>query len=1008
MKILVCSKNNKFFSILAQRLRAESHEVYLLTGEDELKDRHITNVFQRYDFTYSDENVIKIMSNISVEVVIIAGYMDFELHDESIQKKSIDYITGMSNLVLSAKRAGIKRVIYCSTYKIFEGNDDEFIEKYTKSITYSFDNGALSQVDAFLTSCRDQGVFDVEIVRFPEIYGNYAKDNFYDDFCTSMIMDYLDDKDVKYRQDAKHMVLSVQDAVQVLINVLNTEKKEEIYHIDSEVVTERDVADIVVQLDKNRNSVTEETVVKDYKKPFPLSVYEPDNSKLKFSPRYTIEDIMPELYENFSKERQKTVVEKNRTSLKKVLRTFLETTILFLIVVVLEYAIFTFAENTNIDLYLIFVIIIAVVYGVSYAMFATALSIAGKMFFLVAGIVPTNSNVDYQLFLEVLQLVLCAVIVGLMRDNYKRKNFNLEEINDYNTQQIADITRINESNLYVKNIYEKRIASYNNNLGRLYNIISQLSFLDVRKIIFQTAKVVSEFIETDHVAIYVSSKRSSFFRLGAATSDKSRSVGKSLLFEEELYFYNSLANHEVYMNRDFNEEQPTFITAVYGKEDNVEAIIMIWAMGLEQINLYQSSLISILSRLVEKTMNSALQYEDLYFESSYIDGTRIMTIEAFKEKLAVLDEGSEMGLVSYTVLKTDVPKDINIKDIFPQVEKLVRDTDYIGSDMVDIYVILSNSDESDAHFVLNRFIKNELPTRIITKNDVMTEGEGLESFQAAQLPEEVVDLASFGIAQKVATDNAVEEKEQETKAEKEVVKEEKSEAFDDIEEIADLEEVEEDIDMMSSLDEFGNVEEIADLEDIPGVESDFADETLQEIQDESELSFEDEENLKEIEKLNSSVQEEMEPLVTEEQYAHFEELEALTDIETISDEQWFDDMESIEAQPVVEDVEEVESIQADDLKDDIVEIDGILDIDEVVEKEMLSYLELETEPTEIENIEQLTDIEEVAMLEELADIEEVVELEELADIEEVVELETLADIEEVAELEELAELEEVV
>ena len=37
---------------------------------------------------------------------------------------------------------------------------------------------------------------------------------------------------------------------------------------------------------------------------------------------------------------------------------------------------------------------------------------------------------------------------------------------------------INDSNVYIKNIYEKRLVSYKNSLSRLYEVTSELDFLE--------------------------------------------------------------------------------------------------------------------------------------------------------------------------------------------------------------------------------------------------------------------------------------------------------------------------------------------------------------------------------------------------------------------------------------------------------------------------------------------------------------------------------------------------
>ncbi len=190
---------------------------------------------------------------------------------------------------------------------------------------------------------------------------------------------------------------------------------------------------------------------------------------------------------------------------------------------------------------------------------------------------------------------------------------------------------------------------------------------------------------------YIYSKSSNFFRLAAATSDKSSiEIGKSFEYNEKIYFYNELQRKDVYMNREFNENKPTYVLAIYGEDETVDAIIIIWAMNLAQVSLYQSSMLVVLSRLVEKTMASALEYENLHFENAYIEETRVLKMDAFMEKVRVFASGEENGLMSYTILRLSTKGNGTNATFLKEAESLVRDTDYVGCDMKYVYLLLSS------------------------------------------------------------------------------------------------------------------------------------------------------------------------------------------------------------------------------------------------------------------------------------------------------------------------------
>ncbi|MFR5915624.1 MAG: hypothetical protein ACLUGJ_11545 [Blautia wexlerae] len=61
-------------------------------------------------------------------------------------------------------------------------------------------------------------------------------------------------------------------------------------------------------------------------------------------------------------------------------------------------------------------------------------------------------------------LVVSGVIVGHMKDKYRRKNGDLEDEKKYYQSELVDMTRIYDGNRYVKEIYEKRIVNYENSM----------------------------------------------------------------------------------------------------------------------------------------------------------------------------------------------------------------------------------------------------------------------------------------------------------------------------------------------------------------------------------------------------------------------------------------------------------------------------------------------------------------------------------------------------------------
>ena len=287
-----------------------------------------------------------------------------------------------------------------------------------------------------------------------------------------------------------------------------------------------------------------------------------------------------------------------------------------------------------------------------------------------------------------------------MRDKYRRKNLDLNDENAYYAGEVRDLTRINDSNVYVRNLFEKRLMGYRNSLAKIYEITSQLDFMESRKILFHAVQVCAQILDTPHVAVYISSGNTGFFRLVAAGSKQARQMGKSIRYDENSFMYRALSQKEIYQNRQFDGSCPTFAGAVYRSESPI-VIVMVWMEEIEQVNLYNSNMLAVLCRLLESSVHRAVLYEESIHNDSYLPGTRILHEDAFRQVVQTYEEGRLQGLLEYVLLRVKADQ-----SQWERIARLVRDTDVLGDVHGDIYVLLSNSDKNDAHFVMERFAKN--------------------------------------------------------------------------------------------------------------------------------------------------------------------------------------------------------------------------------------------------------------------------------------------------------------
>ena len=253
---------------------------------------------------------------------------------------------------------------------------------------------------------------------------------------------------------------------------------------------------------------------------------------------------------------------------------------------------------------------------------------------------------------------------------------------------------------------------YENSLPKLYEMTSQLDYMEPENVIFHAVKVTQELLEVEDVAIYMSSQRSNFYRLNAANSERAASCGKSLKYDEECFLFQAFEQREIYKNKAMDITKPSFAGAVMD-EDRINAIIMVWTRDLHKINQYECDMLAIVCRLIEKSIARANIYNEAVKADSYIGGGRIMKEDVFLSRFRNFEEGRKQGVFSYTLLRLD-RKTADAET----AQRLTRDTDVLGTAGGDIYILLPFSNEKDAEHVTNRFASQGMGTAFVNPEEM--------------------------------------------------------------------------------------------------------------------------------------------------------------------------------------------------------------------------------------------------------------------------------------------------
>lgn len=666
-------------------------------------------IFQQYNFDFTSERVGNVIENVKPEMVVFMGALDESNLEVFGQVEAIKYISGLVGIVTASKAAGVEKFAYISSLDVFDGNDEELISEETKVIPIAIKNKVFLQGEQLCDFYNEKDVFEVVSIRFPEMYGtfgsDYVKNNIVEKFIKS---GYLNQKiNVKTKS---HLLIDINDGVEAFYDILFKMEVSEnnIYHIPGIRYTENETANLVTG--KLPNSIE---VVSEENESFKLHEFKAGRlEESGFFLRKKLEQSIEEICRVISEEKNHTEKVKRRAERKnKWIFSIIENLVLFAIAYFLTLLTDGKWIGEVVNFYIIYVVIIAVTHGMSQALLASMLSIFGNITHIISkeGVQGIVGNLEP--YVWILQLLIIGALVAYMRDKYKVGLRDAKEDIKYLNEELQEINEINESNVYIKDIYEKRLISYKNSLSRLYDVTTALDFLEPQKVIFQATTVISKLMECNDIAIYIGNGKSKYYRLAAATSAHSKQLGKSFALEEKTDIFQALLEKDIYRNKGLVEKMPIMAGATYNN-NMITAIIMVWTDSLEGSTMYQINLLSILCRLIERSILRAYDFMEALADESYYTNSSIMKADAFIKQFEIYKEGKEQGLLDYSVLNLVLSE--NKKAETKLASKLIRDTDYIGVVGRKVKILLSSTNSDETNAVIKRFLDNKLNVELET------------------------------------------------------------------------------------------------------------------------------------------------------------------------------------------------------------------------------------------------------------------------------------------------------
>ena len=718
MNILLVGGSSRFTKFLIDKLRKEGHRVFRLTEEPKTA-KSVGKVFETYHFAYDDSCIREVVDSIQPDVTVFIGAFDTNYHWDKRQSRPVTYTAGLFNLLTAHIALGKGRFIYLSSEEVYQGEYAEEISCDTPCMVHTDRAQAVAAGEDICCSYRRMGK-DTVVLRLDHLYGTPKEAGETKNACARMIIEGLETGEIQVDEAQRMALLHYKDAVEFVYYIIAAkETRQGLYQISSgETLPQRTIAGYIAGALKDVKLVDApqrqrlEPVLSNtlFEEEFGIRIYQKPEAAIGEAAAYISRHASDFVRTDARKKSFLRLLGTRTKDMVSALLPFAENLICFIPFFMLNNRAVGREYFQNIDFYLLYVLLFAILYGQQQATFSCLLAVAGYCFRQMYHRSGFEVILDFNTYIWIAQLLILGLLVGYLRDRLKVVEEEKKNEAGYLSKQIEDISDINTSNVKVKEILSSQIINQNDSFGRLYEITTSLDKYEASEVLFYAAEVLAKLMGSKDVAIYTVANRS-YARLFSATSGKARELGNSINYREMKELYEPLSEHKVYINKSMDERYPLMADAIYS-EDEMQLILMVWGIPWERMTLGQANMLSVIGNLIQNAVLRANRYMSALQYQRYIPGTNILEKEAFGSLVTAYLNASEKQLTECTLIEVELGE-VSLEEAGKRLGAQMRQSDFLG-ELQDgtVYALLANTRPKDAAVVLQRFRDSGFHCRI--------------------------------------------------------------------------------------------------------------------------------------------------------------------------------------------------------------------------------------------------------------------------------------------------------
>ncbi|MDD2647234.1 MAG: sugar nucleotide-binding protein [Eubacteriales bacterium] len=714
---LVVGSNNLVAKLMIDRLDKEGWRVSVLSpNADEKKDKHI---FEHYAYDYESESVSGVIESARPDVIVFLGAYDMNfIVGQKAQEYTRKYLNGLSNLLISAGKLGVRNFVYLSSEEVFESG---YVADITEDVLPSPDSYramVIFQGETIAMKYNSVSSMEVTVARLDGVYCMPSSSAECVDECTKMCLKAMRGETLSVNSKRIFSILYESDAAEALYKLISAPARQHhIYHIASGLeISETELAGLIKTSSSTPVAVEDATTGLRERKILSGRMF---SEEFGFSPRVSVADIVPRIIARMQSQLSNFEIGAGDSGKKRsffsrfthVAASYVEALVCFVISYFLTILIANVSALESVNVFLLYVLLFAAFYGSTLGIVAAFLSSIGYCLIEVAHRTGLELLLDVNTYIWIAQLFIIALAVGYVRDKLTQTQQDMKEEVGFLTTRLGDVSSINKSNVQIKNFFEERVVDSSESVGFIYNIVSKLDSVENSAVLFAATDTMMQMMSTSDVAVYRVLKNG-YLRIVSSTSARSRSLGKSPNFMNYPEIVKELNEKKVYVNRRLEPSLPHLIGTLNDADDNISFIVMLWDVKLDHMTQYNINLLTVVCRLIGNAVMRSVTYLDAIAERRFIDGTSILGDEAFKSLCEIYKDAMERKLSEYCLIKIG-NVGASAAECSERVKGMFRFTDYVGEVDGQYYVLLTNTNVNESNIVQSRLMANGISVQVI-------------------------------------------------------------------------------------------------------------------------------------------------------------------------------------------------------------------------------------------------------------------------------------------------------